>query len=78
MLKSLTVTYSDDSIMMLVISFIIVHMVFYDYKMAKKPINYENMSKGVGSPISLNAMFFAAILLASRLYKMSQVFVLLF
>jgi hypothetical protein len=46
--------------------------------MVKKPVDYENITKGVGSPASLNAIFFAAIVLASRLPKMSQVYVILF
>ena len=69
-LKSLTVTYHDNTIMMLVIVFIIIHLMLYDYQSVKKPVNFENITKGVGSPTSLNAIFFAAILLSSRLGKL--------
>jgi hypothetical protein len=46
--------------------------------MAKKHVSFDNITQSVGSPISLNAIFFATILLSSRLDKVRQVFVLLF
>jgi hypothetical protein len=45
--------------------------------MVKRPVVLENMAKNIGSPTSLNAIFFATILLSSRLEKVRQVFVLL-
>ena len=78
-LKSLTVSYSDDTIILLVVSkcnkyhlhvvFIIMHLFLYDYSMVKRPVVFDNITQSVGSPISLNAMFFATILLSSRLEK---------
>jgi hypothetical protein len=46
--------------------------------MVKRPVAFDNITKSVGSPISLNAIFFATILLSSRLDKVRQVFVLLY
>ncbi|CDW85217.1 phosphatidylinositol n-acetylglucosaminyltransferase [Stylonychia lemnae] len=66
-LKSLTVAYSTDTIILLVVIFVILHLILYDYSMVKKPLLLENITQSIGSPTSLNAVFFAAILLASRL-----------
>eukprot|EP00347_Sterkiella_histriomuscorum_P015214 403357879 len=77
-LKSLTVAYSTDTIIILVVFFILLHLFLYDYQMIKKPLQLENITQSIGSPTSLNAIFFATILLASRLQKMRQVYVLLF
>ena len=56
----------------------ILHLLLYDYHMVKRPIVFDNIPQSVGSPVSLNAIFFAAILLSSRLDKVRQVYVLLF
>ena len=90
-LKSLTVSYSDDTIILIVVSkknfydfnslmvvFIIFHLALYDYSMVKRQVVLDNMTQSVGSPLSLNAVFFAAILLSSRLEKFRHVYVLLF
>lgn len=50
----------------------------YDYGMVKRPVEFDNITRSAGSPVSLNAIFFATILLSSRLEKVRQVFVLLF
>jgi hypothetical protein len=50
----------------------------YDYSMVKRPVAFDNMTQSVSSPVSLNAIFFATILLSSRLEKVRQVYVLLF
>ena len=86
-LKSLTVTYHDNTIIIFVVCnlfiitnivFVILHLILYDFKMVKKMPVVDNISQSVGSPISLNAIFFATILLSSRLSKVRQVYVLLF
>lgn len=51
------------------IVFIIMHLFLYDYSMVKRPVVFDNITQSVGSPISLNAVFFATILLSSRLEK---------
>lgn len=53
------------------------HLFLYDYQMVKRPLDLENITQSVGSPASLNAIFFAAILLASRLDYQSKSYVLL-
>jgi hypothetical protein len=53
-------------------------LLLYDYRMVKKPIIFDSIPQSVGSPVSLNAIFFAAILLSSRLEKVREVYVLLF
>jgi hypothetical protein len=81
-LKSLTISYSEDTIILLVISkerfilwydcivFIIFHLFTHDYKAVKKSVNFDNITKSmVSSPVSVNSIFFATILLASRLEK---------
>jgi hypothetical protein len=99
-LQSLTVSSSDDTIILFVLIFSFFHLLLHDYtyvSLNNKPVkskfvltNYladaikdspTIVSKDIsykGSPTSLNAIFFAAILLASRLTRISSVFVLLF
>jgi hypothetical protein len=53
-LKSLTVSYSDDTIILLVVSmylflnkpivFILVHLFLYDYGKVKRPVVFDNMT----------------------------------
>src|SRR5436305_1078468 len=66
-LKSLFVAYSDDTIVYIVCILELVHLFSYDYLMAKKPITLDSLTQNIGSPLSLNAIFFAAILISSRL-----------
>jgi len=99
-LQSLTVSSSDDTIILFVVIFSFFHLLLHDYTdvstitaKRKLPISYSKplaeadkpldvkvpkASPYKGSPTSLNAIFFAAILLASRLTRISSVFVLLF
>lgn len=71
--QSLTVSFSDDTIAVLVGILICIHCLYYKYR-----IKNVTQSRVVSSPISLNAIFFATILLGSRLSRNSSVFVLLF
>jgi len=58
--------------------FILVHLFLYDYGKVKRPIVFDNITQSFAkSPVSLNAIFFATILLSSRLEKVRQVYVLL-
>jgi len=79
-LQSLTAAVSDDTIILFVTLFILLHLFFYDYEINKRRPKKSNktVGVGVGSPTSLNAIFFAAILLASRLSQINAVFVLVF
>jgi len=43
-LKSLTVAYSEDTIILLVTIFIIIHLFLYDYQMVKKPLTLDNVT----------------------------------
>jgi hypothetical protein len=50
----------------------------YDYAAVKRQVAFDNITRSiVGSPVSLNAIFFATILLSSRLEKVRQVYLLL-
>ncbi len=49
----------------------------YDYGKVKRPVVFDNITQSFGSPVSLNAIFFAGILLSSRLEKVRQVYILL-
>ncbi len=63
LLQNLTVSYCDDTIVLLASIFCIIHCFCYDFQ-----IKTTNESTAlVGSSTSLNAIFFAAILFASRL-----------
>lgn len=68
LLQSLTVAYSNDSIMLLALALGLIHICAYDFQDQKTYLK---------STQSLNAIFFAAILLASRLSAIASVFVLL-
>jgi Phosphatidylinositol N-acetylglucosaminyltransferase len=89
-LKSLTVSYSEDTIILLVVSklqivtssnnvvFIALHLLMYDFGRVNRPVVFDNITQNIiGSPVSLNAIFFATILLSSRLEKVRQVYLLL-
>lgn len=75
-LQSLTATYSSDTVTLLVVSFSICHLWAYDYERVKS-LDIRNQPV-VRSPTSLNAIFFAAIVLASRLTRFTSAFLLLF
>ena len=75
-LQSLTATYSSDTVTLLVVSFSICHLWAYDYERVKS-LDIRNQPI-VRSPTSLNAIFFAAIVLASRLTRFTSAFLLLF
>lgn len=62
LLQSLTVKFSDDTIVLLVSILCIVHISAYDFQ-----ITAIQKTQFVRSATSLNAIFFAAILMASRL-----------
>jgi hypothetical protein len=45
----------------------------YDYTAVKRQVAFDNITRSiVGSPVSLNAIFFATILLSSRLEQFQQ------
>lgn len=75
LLQSLTVSYSNDTIVLLASIFCIIHCFQYDFQINSTETQYRTTF--VRSSTSLNAIFFAAILLASRLSRISSVFVLL-
>ena len=55
---------------MIFLVFILVHLFLYDYGKVKRPIMFDNITQSFArSPVSLNAIFFATILLSSRLEK---------
>jgi len=67
-LKTLTETISTDTIWLMVILMMAMHLVFYDYGV---------QCAIVSTPISLNAGIFGAVCLASRLKTTLQAFTLL-
>lgn len=73
LLQNLTASYSYDTILLYVCLFCIIHCCCYDFQIKTT----TEATALVGSSTSLNAIFFAAILLASRLQKISSGFVLL-
>ncbi|CAM9299616.1 unnamed protein product [Ectocarpus sp. 6 AP-2014] len=68
-LRTLTVSYSDDTIYALAVTLSFLHLAFHDY-------SYANTSSSghFQGTLSLNAAIFAAVLLASRLESNEKVF----
>eukprot|EP00904_Undaria_pinnatifida_P005674 jgi/Undpi1/2236/HiC_scaffold_12.g05622.m1 len=67
-LRTLTVSYSDDTIYALAVTLSFLHLAFHDY-------SYANTASGLfQGTLSLNAAIFAAVLLASRLESNEKVF----
>jgi len=66
-LKTLTSSYSSDTIHALAIIFSSVHLVFYDYAFI------DNNTMDFSGTLSLNAAMFTAVLLASRLENVDVV-----
>ncbi|CAM9132215.1 unnamed protein product [Scytosiphon promiscuus] len=67
-LRTLTVSYSDDTIYALAVTLSFLHLAFHDY-------SYANTASGhFQGTLSLNAAIFAAVLLASRLESNEKVF----
>ena len=77
-LRSMTETYSNDTIALLVTILLLIHLIWYDYSLVRRPIRPEERTLYMGSPISLNAIFFAAIVLSSRLKSELSVFCVLY
>ena len=78
-LQSLTLTTADDTIAFLSSIFVLCHLWTYDYEAPSEFILDQNPSNSIVTrPTSLNAVFIAAILLASRLNNLSSVYALLF
>lgn len=75
-LQSLAAIYASDSAIGISILLICCHLLTYDYQYANK--TNSNVNDIVGSPTSLNAIFMASILLASRIDSCRHVFILLF
>ena len=71
LLQSLTVSYASDTIAVLTACFVVLHCFGYDFQIGVSSKAY------VRSATSLNAIFFAAILISSRLQRISSVFILL-
>lgn len=67
-LQTLTSSFSDDTVYALSISFSILHLIFYDYSFV---YGSKQLSSGT---LSLNAAMVAAIMLASRIDQIEQVF----
>ena len=75
-LQSFATIWATDSTIFIALLLIACHLVAYDYHYVIKISQKENAL--VVSPTSLNAMFMASILLASRIQKIRSVFILLF
>ncbi|CAM9921966.1 unnamed protein product, partial [Phaeothamnion confervicola] len=69
-LRTLTVSYSDDTIYALAITLSALHLAFHDYSYA------NSASPHFRGTLSLNAAMFATVLLASRLESNESVFAL--
>lgn len=69
-MRTLTESYSDDTVAFLVMLLFSVHVVFHEYRM-------RPMFTGAGSMLSLNAGIFASVLLASRMSSDVYVFEIL-
>eukprot|EP00903_Cladosiphon_okamuranus_P014501 g13451.t1 len=68
-LRTLTVSYSDDTIYALTVTLSFLHLAFHDYSYAN-----TTASGHFQGTLSLNAAIFAAVLLASRLESNEKVF----
>eukprot|EP00752_Nemacystus_decipiens_P007826 g6991.t1 len=68
-LRTLTVSYSDDTIYALAVTLSFLHLAFHDYSYAN-----TTASGHFQGTLSLNAAIFAAVLLASRLESNEKVF----
>ncbi|CAM9748301.1 unnamed protein product [Hapterophycus canaliculatus] len=84
-LRTLTVSYSDDTIYALTVTLSFLHLAFHDYSYANTASGHfqarylwrdEGLRGGIGTAgtLSLNAAIFAAVLLASRLESNEKVF----
>ena len=71
MLATLTSTWSDDTICALTMLLFLVHLAGHDYRYAS---TYSNRFEG---SVSLNAAFFASVLLAARLPSTRHAFALM-
>jgi hypothetical protein len=60
-LQTLTVSFSEDTVHALAITFSVLHLVYHDYRLGQ-----DRERKAFSSAVSLNAAIFTAILLASR------------
>lgn len=67
-LKTLTETYSDDTVVMMACIFIFVHLLSHDYKVC------DPRATDLPSVLSMNAAISAAILLGSRLASVGLIF----
>ncbi|CAN0442371.1 unnamed protein product [Ectocarpus sp. 12 AP-2014] len=70
-LRTLTVSYSDDTIYALAVTLSFLHLAFHDYSYANTSSSGHFQARGT---LSLNAAIFAAVLLASRLESNEKVF----
>lgn len=74
-LRTLTKSYSSDTIYMLTFILCVIHLIFHDYL----PIQRENETQATfQATLSLNATIFASVLLASRLPSSQHVFAFMF
>ena len=64
-LQSFAINYATDSTIFITVLLICIHLISYDYQYVNKITSKDN--DFVGSPTSLNAIFMASILLASRI-----------
>lgn len=76
-INTLTKSISNNSLIVLAHIFIILHICLYDYTASKSEKNIK-LTQNRSFLLSLNCVFFAAILLSSRFSDHSQVFTILF
>ncbi|CAM9255245.1 unnamed protein product [Ectocarpus fasciculatus] len=75
-LRTLTVSYSDDTIYALAVTLGFLHLAFHDYSYANTSSSGHFQARALQrmGTLSLNAAIFAAVLLASRLESNEKVF----
>jgi phosphatidylinositol glycan class C protein len=88
LLRTLTRSWSEDTILAIAVSMFIVHLIFHDYTFVSKTktsLEYWHQLRGdvdritrswkkVDHSVALNAIIFSAIVLASRLHSFESVF----
>jgi len=56
----------------------LVHFLWYDFEQIEREVDLKHVMRNVSSPLSLNAMFIASTLLASRIERIMDVYFILF
>jgi len=77
-LRTLTRSYSSDTIYLLTFLLCVVHLAFHDYHPMNKTTNSNSTPATFEATLSLNAAIFASVLLASRLPSSQHAFCFIF